>query len=292
MIEASIIIGTFNSKDLLKKTLDSLFDQTYPPDKYEIVLADSMSDDGTEEMVNSLKPPCQLTYFRQENKGKVNARNNAIKKAQGEIIILTDADIPAERNLIEEHVKAHEKYPSTAFAGQTIRLRREDLTDTELPTKFKPFQKIAWSYFLTGNLSLHRHIIMDAGLFDESFKEYGWEDIELGYRLHKMGVPLRFLPQALNHHLHPVSKKDFLTIMYKMGKSAAIFYRKHPNLQIKLYLGLNPLALGVYTLIKKHKWLYNYIERRSVNSGFFRHLLEQYNYLKGFTEVLHDRTSA
>ncbi|MFH1684380.1 MAG: glycosyltransferase [Candidatus Margulisiibacteriota bacterium] len=286
MIEASVIIGTLNQKDILKRTLESLFSQTCPADKYELVLVDSRSSDGTEEMVKSLKPPCQMNYFRQENKGKVNARNNALRKALGAIILFTDADIPVEKNWIEEHIKAHQKYKNTAFAGQTIRLRREDLTDTELPTKYKAFQKIPWSYFMTGNLSISRDLILKAGLFDENFKEYGWEDIELGYRLHKMGIPLRFLSSTLNHHIHPVSEKDFLNIMYKMGKSAAIFYKKHPNLQIKLYLGMNPLAMGLHSLIKKNKWLFNYIEKKAQGSKFFRYLLEQYYYLNGLKEVL------
>ncbi|MDD5382514.1 MAG: glycosyltransferase [Candidatus Margulisbacteria bacterium] len=286
MIEASVIIGAYNQKEILKRTLESLFNQTYPADKYEIVLIDSMSSDGTDAMIEQLKPTCRLNYLRQENQGKVVARNRAIREAKGAVIIFTDADIPVEKNWVAEHLKAQQKYPDTAFAGQTIRLRREDLTDTELPTRFKPFQKINWSYFLTGNLSIPKELIIKAGLFDENFKEYGWEDIELGYRLHKMGIPLRFLPSALNHHLHPVTKEGFLNIMYKMGKSAAVFYHRHPNLQIKLYLGLNPLALAVHSFIRKHQWLLSYIEKKAPTSNFFRYLLEQYYYLTGAKEAL------
>ncbi|PIS31792.1 hypothetical protein COT42_00155 [Candidatus Saganbacteria bacterium CG08_land_8_20_14_0_20_45_16] len=286
MITASIIIGTLNQRELLKKTLESLFAQTYPADQFEIVLVDSLSNDGTKEMVNGLKAPCHLNYFRQENKGKVKARNNALRVAQGETIVFTDADIPCEPNWLAEHLAAKVKYPNTAFAGQTIRLRREDLTDTELPTKFKPWQKIPWSYFLTGNLSISKELIFKAGLFDESFKEYGWEDIELGYRLNKMGVKLRFLPHALNHHLHPVSKKDFLTIMFKMGKSAAVFYRRHPNMQIKLFVGMNPLAMGLHSLIQRLPKLLKFIEVKAEKSDFARHILEQYYYLSGIKEAL------
>lgn len=286
MIDASIIIGAYNQKEILKRTLLSLFDQTYPADRYEIVLVDSMSTDGTDAMIEQLKPTCRLNYMRQENQGKVVARNRAIKEAKGEYILLTDADIPAERNWIEEHLKAQRQYKNTAFAGQTIRLRSPGVTDTELPTRFKPLQKMPWSYFLTGNLSIRKDIIMKAGLFDENFKEYGWEDIELGYRLNKMGITLRFLPSALNHHLHPVEKKDFLQIMYKMGKSAIIFYKKHPNLQIKLYLGLNPIAMGMHAFIQKHQWLYHYIEKKSPTAPFYRYILEQYYYLTGAKEAL------
>src|SRR3989339_441676 len=276
MIEASIIIGTYNQKDILKRTLEACFKQTYAADKYEIILVDSMSTDGTDRMVEDLKPTCRLDYIRQENQGKVNARNRAIREARGEFILLTDGDIIPEMDWVEQHVTTQRKFKDTALAGQTIRLRSEHVTDTELPTRFKPLQKISWSYFLTGSLSIRKELIIKAGLFDENFKEYGWEDIELGYRLHKMGTPLFFLPSALNHHHHPVSKQDFLKLSYKMGKSAAIFYRKHPNLQIKLFLGLNPLATAIHTLIKKNKWLLAIIENKAPTSPFFRYILEQY----------------
>jgi len=285
MIEASVIIGTLNQKEILKQTLESLFKQTFPREKYEIILVDSMSSDGTEEMIKNLNPPCKFTYLRQENKGKVNARNNALRKAVGEFILFTDSDIPCKTNWIEEHLKYQKQFKDAAITGQTTRVRSETVTDTELPTKFKHLQKIPWSYFLTGNLSIRRKTILLAGFFDESFKEYGWEDIELGYRLNKMGVYLYFLPTAQNHHIHPVAEKDFLKIMYKMGKSAAIFYKKHPNLQIKLFLGFNPIAMGLHSLIKKLNLL-GPIESKAQNSKFFRYILKQYNYLEGAKETL------
>ncbi|OGC23693.1 hypothetical protein A2291_04240 [candidate division WOR-1 bacterium RIFOXYB2_FULL_42_35] len=286
MIEASIIIGTYNQKDILKRTLEACFKQTYAADKYEIILVDSMSTDGTDRMVEDLKPTCRLDYIRQENQGKVNARNRAIREARGEFILLTDGDIIPEMDWVEQHVTTQRKFKDTALAGQTIRLRSEHVTDTELPTRFKPLQKISWSYFLTGSLSIRKELIIKAGLFDENFKEYGWEDIELGYRLHKMGVTLRFLPTALNHHIHPVSKENFVNIMFKMGKSARIFYKKHPNLQIKLFLGLNPIALGVHWVIHHNHWLLKYIEKQAPKSKFWQHILEQYFYLSGATETL------
>jgi glycosyltransferase involved in cell wall biosynthesis len=286
MIEASIIIGTFNQAAVLKQTLESLFKQSYPSDKFEIVLIDSMSTDGTEDMLKNMRPPCRLNYIRRQKSGKVIARNCGIKEAQGEFILFTDADIPVKENWVEEHIKHQKIFKNTAFAGQTIRQRSATVTDTELPTRFKPLQKIAWPYFLTGNLSIQKETIIKAGLFDENFKEYGWEDIELGYRLHKMGVPLYFLPSALNYHYHPVSDDKFLEIMYKMGKSAVIFYKKHPNLQIKLFLGLNPIALAMHEVIARYKWLYHYIEKKAPVSPFFKHLLQQYHYLSGAKEAL------
>jgi len=54
-VKVSIVIPTFNRKESLKKTLESLFNQTYPKDKYEIIVCDdNKSTDGTEGMVKEL----------------------------------------------------------------------------------------------------------------------------------------------------------------------------------------------------------------------------------------------
>jgi len=51
MIKISVVIGTYNQKDVLHKTLESLFHQTLSPELYEIQLVDSSSNDGTQQMV-------------------------------------------------------------------------------------------------------------------------------------------------------------------------------------------------------------------------------------------------
>jgi len=272
-MKISVIIGTYNQRDVLKKTLESLFHQTLSPEFYEVQLIDSSSNDGTDIMVEALKPTCRFNYVRVENKGKTAARNLGIKKAAGEIIFLTDADMAADPKLLQEHLLAQAKEPRASFEGLTINPDGQPYIKARLRSR----QKLAWSYFLTGNLSLKKSIIVDAGLFDEQFQGYGWEDIELGYRLHLMKVPLYYLPTAVNHHHHPVSTEGMLQRKFETGRSAALFYRKHPNLTIKLFLGMNPLAMGIYRLLKAlpgcRPWLGQYLR-------------EEYEYRRGLEEGL------
>lgn len=273
-MKLSVIIGTYNQRDVLKKTLESLFHQTLSPERYEILLIDSSSNDGTDTMIESLTPTCRFDYVRVENRGKTAARNLGIKKAVGEIIFLTDADMEAEPKLLAEHLLAHENGPPASFEGLTI---NPDGQPYIKKARLRFRQKLAWSYFLTGNLSLRKETLLVAGLFDEQFQGYGWEDIELGYRLHLMKVPLYYLPTAVNHHHHPVSAEGMLRRKFDTGRSAALFYRKHPNLTIKLFLGMNPLAMGIYRLIKAlpacRPWLGQYLR-------------EEYEYRRGLEEGL------
>jgi len=281
-MKLSVVIGTYNQRHILKKTLESLFHQTLSPELYEIQVIDSSSIDGTEKMIEELKPTCRFNYQRVPNNGKTAARNLGVKQAKGEIIFLTDADMVAEQNLLEEHLRAHEKRNNAAFEGLTINPDGKPYIRARLRT----WQKLKWAYFLTGNLSIRKETIVEVGLFDENFRSYGWEDIELGYRLHQMKIPLFYLPAAVNHHHHPVSNEGMLERKYQMGKSAALFYKKHPNLGIKLFLGLNPLAMAVYRFIKRRPSLLENIRRKANSSNFYRYILEEYEYRRGLEEGL------
>ncbi|MFA6549431.1 MAG: glycosyltransferase [Candidatus Margulisiibacteriota bacterium] len=270
----SVVIGTYNQRAVLQKTLESLFNQTLSSQEYEIVLVDSFSDDGTDRMVETLKPTCRLNYLRTDNFGKSYARNIGIRAAKGEIIFLTDADMEADQGLLEKHAAAHKNTPGSIFEGLTINPNGKPYIQQIL----KPDQPLKWSYFLTGNLSIAKESLLKVGLFDEKFRGYGWEDIELGYRLSKLGVKLFYLPSAINYHRHPVSQEGMQKRKYEMGKSAAYFYRKHPNFEIKMFLGMNPLAMGTFQFLKNHPALLEKINNQ--------YILEEYYYRLGLTEAL------
>lgn len=282
MIKLSVVIGTCNQKEKLEKALQSLFKQTLSPKLYEIIVVDSMSADDTEPTLHALRSTFNgLKYFRQENLGRPGARNRGIAEAQGEIILMTDADMLADINLLYEHLKAHEQYPDAAFEGLTYNYLENGNTAPYIKEKLRPGQKLKFSYFLTGNLSIRKQTLLDIGGFDQDFAGYGWEDIELGYRLMKAGVPLYYFPSAVNYHDHPVAAEDMLKRKYHMGRSARIFYQKHPNLEIKYYLGMNPLAMGIFTFINKRPKLLNFIANQAKISGFYRYILEEYHYRLG-----------
>ena len=281
-MELSLVIGTYNQKEVLKKALLSLFLQTVSPEKYEIQLIDSSSTDGTDAMVEQLTPTCRFNYLRVPNRGKAAARNIGIGEAKGKIILLTDADMIANPQLVGEHLAAREKYKNGACEGLTINPDGQPY----IRAKLKAGQKITWAYFLTGNLSLEKESLLKAGLFDEAFTGYGWEDLELGYRLHKMGVPLYYLPSAINYHDHPVTNEDMVKRKFAMGQAAALFYKKHPSLAVKYFLGMNPLAMGIFHLIKKSPRLQKHLSHQAGHLAIGQYLLEEYQYRLGLEEGL------
>ena len=292
-MKISVVIGTYNQKDNLKIVLEEFSKQTLAAADFEIIVADSSSTDGTEQTVKGLNLPYSLNYLRLENRGKSFARNQGVKQAKADIILLTDADMVPAPNLLAQHLTAHEKSGNISVEGITFNLNKKlevselspqnPAVEPYIKQNLRPEQKLKWAYFLSGNLSLRKETFVKAGGFDENFSTYGWEDIELGYRLSKTKVPLIYWPLAINYHFHFVTSTDMLTRKYNMGRSAAYFYKKHPNWEIKMFLGMNPVAMGIFHCLKAFPQL-----RRTIKNQY---LIEEYNYRLGLTEGLNGLSS-
>ena len=103
--KVSICIPTFNRKDYLRETVESLFAQTYKD--YEIVIVDDGSTDGTGDLIKSAGIE-NLRYHWQENKGDAAARNKLIGLARGEFITFIDSDDLLTDDAIERMVDVME----------------------------------------------------------------------------------------------------------------------------------------------------------------------------------------
>jgi cellulose synthase/poly-beta-1,6-N-acetylglucosamine synthase-like glycosyltransferase len=93
--------------------------------------------------------------------------------------------------------------------------------------------------FYSGHFSIRRNILLEVGLFDETFRIYGNEDLELSLRLTKAGVTLVYAPQALARQRY---SKDFAALArdtIAKGKTAVLLASKHPDalpaLQLSAY---------------------------------------------------------
>jgi Predicted glycosyltransferases len=88
---------------------------------------------------------------------------------------------------------------------------------------------VSYHFFYTSNLSLSRQLLTDHP-FDTTFPAAAWEDIELAYRLDALGLKIHYNAHAVTRHYHPMTIDSFARRQYTVGKSGAIFYRKHPEL--------------------------------------------------------------
>lgn len=116
-IGVSVIIPSYNDRNALELTLTAFNYQTYPFDRYEIIVIDDGSSDDTEDMVNSFEASYTLCYFKRQNTGRSKARNIGIKMAKGELLIFNDADGIPVPDFIAQHVKFHQSNEPTIVIG-------------------------------------------------------------------------------------------------------------------------------------------------------------------------------
>jgi len=115
--DVSVVIPTYNKKDFLEITLTALGLQTYPLERFEVVVINDGSTDATETLVSSLKVPYQINYTRQENKGRSVARNRGIENAKGRTIIFIDDDCVPTPTFIESHMRHHDGHDEVVVLG-------------------------------------------------------------------------------------------------------------------------------------------------------------------------------
>ena len=311
-MEVSVVVPTYNRIDTLRVVLPSLLDQTVDPSAYEIIIADSRSDDGTDGFVRSTIESAgaqRLRYVPGAYGGRAAARNAGIAAARAPVVLFTDADIIASRELIERHALGHKvRDERVAVVGCELQVkslddyrRQRDDPSARRPLHPPTRRRLSWLYFLTGNASVRRDDLQDVGAFDESFTGYGHEDLELGYRLEKSGVEIRYDPAAINYHWHPVGYGEQISRMELAGVSTVRFYRKHPDFAVKANLGMTPVSLALHSLLSAATPVREAIERAGASVEtpkkntwpyVARQIAYQYHYLNGVKRALRDPVGA
>ncbi len=294
MPKLSVVVPTFNRLETLREVVPSLLAQDIDAKCFEVVICDSNSTDGTAEfLVATAQEHPNLRHLPGSYTGRAMARNVGIAAACGEIVLFNDADIIASPDLLRRHLERHAARNRVAVVGLEVQVRSFDeyLDKRDHPERrgflHPPARKrLSWLYFLTGNASVRRQDLVDAGCFDESFTGYGHEDLELGYRLERAGVSILYEPSAVNYHWQDVSHEDQREKMRLAGHSSVRFYRKHPNARVMLLLGMTPLSRGAHAVLSKLPLVLGYFDAKSKESTFARRLIEQYYYVGGIKEAL------
>lgn len=246
-LDLTVIIPTYNRADILSQCLEALSEQTMPKEDFQIIVVDDGSTDNTKEIAKSweLKFP-HFKYVHQENQGQGNARNNALKHALGKIVLFIGDDMIPEDSTLQEHMLTHKKHPELRVAVLGLVLWHPEIEETEFMkwltngkaggTQFaydllEDRETADYNFFYTSNISLKKNIL-DKHKFDPDFKSYGWEDIELGYRLTKEeNLKLYYNRRAVAYHHHTIDEKSLAERMRSIGRSSIIFHQKHPELK-------------------------------------------------------------
>ena len=91
----SVVISAFNEESCIEEKVSSIYNGTYPENKFEVLIGSDCSSDRTAEIVEALKTIYHsLVFFDfRERRGKGNVVNELVQHAQGSVLVLTDANV-------------------------------------------------------------------------------------------------------------------------------------------------------------------------------------------------------
>ncbi len=232
-VEISIIIISYNTRDLIASCLDSIVHIN--DNRKEIFVVDNASTDGSVEHIREHYPEVHL-IVNEENRGFAAANNRALQLSQGRYVFLLNPDAEFLPSTFGSMISFMDANPHIGLAG--VKMINSDGSPQESFVHEYPGHKFA-SHELTGlkgsiawvlgaSMIIRSDIMKKLGGFDESFFVYG-EDQDLCLRIRKEGYEIGYIDTAIVVHLGAQSERQATSANVWKKKILAeyIFYRKH-----------------------------------------------------------------
>jgi|YNPMSStandDraft_1061717.scaffolds.fasta_scaffold08478_4 succinoglycan biosynthesis protein ExoA len=237
----SVLVPVRNEERHLDRTLQALLTQDYPADRFEVIVADGQSEDGTVAIVRRWQQRfAHVHLVTNPRRWSSAGRNAALRQSRGEYIVIVDGHchLP-DRHYLRQVVEAF------ALSGADCLARPQPLEVPD-PTPFQEAVALARRSWLGHNpdsdifaetprfipaqntaVAYRREIFHQVGLFDESFD--ACEDVEFNTRVDQAGFRCYFTP-ALRVHYEP--RRSFGALFHQLrryGTGRARLAFKHPQ---------------------------------------------------------------
>ncbi len=239
----SIIVATYNRKGEMKELVDSLEAVDFPPKKFELVVVDDGSADGTSDFIKSLDTPFDVQYHYQENQGPGAARNRAMSVARGEYFIFVDSDVILPPDYLSAIDRDVEKQKWDAFGGP----------DSSHPS-FSPLlhainysmtsfigtggtrgssESVTRFYPRSFNMGIHRSVYEKIGGMNDL--RHG-QDMDYSARIYRAGFQVGLIPDAVVFHKRRTSIRKFFKQIFNWGVARINLGRQYSELLKPVHL--------------------------------------------------------
>ena len=214
----SLLVVNYNGKDILDICLPSLEKQNYPKNRYEIIVVDNASTDGSIQFLKKKYPKVKVVQNK-KNQGYVGI-NHGLKKCKGKYIYFLNNDLTLEKNCLRYLVEELQKNEDVALAvhkginyynkkmvsGGTW-VSRTLYCGHHVPDDKKGVIEIPYM----GSGLIKKSVITAYGyLFDPEYFIYA-EDLDLGLRIRLLGMKTVMVRKALCYHMNSITMKRFST---------------------------------------------------------------------------------
>lgn len=244
-MDISVVVPTFNRSEIVQRSLATLFAQSLAPSRFEIIVVDDGSTDGTSASLRALKPDCRFRVIVQANQGPAAARNCGYREAAADLVLFLDDDMLCDQGLVAAHIAAHtDTAQSIAFgalflSADSPRSLAAECFRREIGAFHRArrqSQEVEWKITdcVFSNASLPRALLEELGGFDESFRMR--EDLDLGFRLFRSGARAVYVSGAIAHQQYRKTNADLLRDAEVFAAGDVLFARKYPEALIQGHL--------------------------------------------------------
>lgn len=232
-LSVSIVIPAYNCAAHVERLLASLFAQTYPRERYEILLVDDGSSDDTAAIARRTLAqwPGAGRVLQKPNGGPASARNAGVRASTADVIAFIDADCVADPDWLESIVQS--LTADAAGVGGPLRNIAPPGWVTGYLDACQFYRQRARNgvvdYLLTANVAFRREALTQVGGFIEQRGVWA-EDADLSFRLKQEGYALLLAPGgAVTHFGAPGSVGGLCRELYRYGFGAAVLSRNWRN---------------------------------------------------------------
>ena len=268
----SVILPVRNESRFIERILEQLVSQNYDRDKFEIIVVDGESTDGTPALVEKFAAAYEnVRLLANPKRLSSAARNIAVCEARGDVVLLVDGhcDLPGKqclRDLADAFQRSGadclgRPQPQEAWSREQGAESRA--SSSPLPAPRSPLQR-AIAAARSSRLGHHpdSHIYSSAegfvpaksvavayrravfekiGGFDEHFD--ACEDVEFNHRVDRAGLRCFFTPRIAAHYAPRDTLRGLFRQLFRYGRGRVRLGRKHPET-----LSIKTLLPGVFVL--------------------------------------------
>lgn len=235
-VDASLVIPSYGGERRLPVLFAALREQTFRGTWEAIVVLDGVID-GSLAVIEKHRGELPVRVVElPENRGRPAALNAGFREATGRVLIRCDDDLEPAPDYLNRHAAAHAGSEEVGVVGLCLNVLPDNAYARVYGrTADERFRVDAyavpaadtWRYW-AGNCSVTREVYDRVGDYDESFREYGWEDVDWGFRLHLAGFSVAIDPSLeTRHHAASTSTAVRVERAYLSGMARQRFETKH-----------------------------------------------------------------
>lgn len=226
MTQVSVVVPVRDAESTIEGTVQSLLGQRYPPGRFEIIVVENGSRDGTPGLL--ARYGSRITVVHEKRRGAAAARNAGVRAASCPHIAFTDADCVPDPTWLRELMAYATHNPRADLIGGPIlahhpraKVERfsEWLWDQERALRAQP------PYAITANLLIRRTLLFELGMFDEALLR--GQDVDLSYRAYFQGARFGYAHLAVVRHVNPRNLREVFAKGLQHGRAAARLLEKY-----------------------------------------------------------------